>query len=96
MNILDRKVNIMSNTNLERESIGYFFIIEASVGNARKYISSSFPRIYQYTLKIKKAHRFQTEELALRFIDGFNDYGKYPIANPVVKKVRREFIVEEV
>lgn len=85
----------MNNTNLERTSTSYFYIIEADRDGIRKYVSRAFPRLWQYTPKISKAQHFQTEELASHFIEGFNNYGKYLIANPVIKKVRRNFTVEE-
>ena len=79
---------------LEKEHIGYFYIIEADRDGERKYISKSFPRVFQYTKKILKAQRFNTEELALRFVDNFNNVGKYVIVNPEVKKVRRVISIE--
>lgn len=86
----------MKDYNLERNSIHHFYIIEADSNGARKYVSRAFPRTFQYTIKISKAQPFQTEDLAWRFINSFNEYGKYPIVKPIIKKVCREFIIEEV
>jgi hypothetical protein len=85
----------MSNVNLEQESTSYFYIIEADRDGVRKYVSRAFPKLWQYTPKISKARHFQTEEQANHFIKSFNDYGKYLITNPIVKRVCRVFIVEE-
>ena len=52
--------------------------------------------MFQYTVKLSKARRFETEERAWEFIRGFNDYGKFLIVQPVVRKVCRTFsIVQE-
>lgn len=81
---------------IQRESNHYFYVIEASRNNARKYVSRDFPRVFQYTVKLSKARRFETEERAMEFIRGFNDYGKFLIVQPAIKKVCRTFsIVQE-
>lgn len=81
---------------IQKESKHFFYVIEASRGGTRKYVSKDFPRVFQYTVKLSKARRFETEEKAQEFIRGFNDYGKFVIVQPVVKKVCRTFsIVQE-
>lgn len=79
---------------LERENTSYFYIIEADRDGERKYVSKSFPKIFQYSKKILKAQRFYSEERALQFIEDFNSVGRYVILNPTVKKVKRVFTVE--
>lgn len=79
---------------LERESVSYFYVIEADRDGQRKYVNKNFPNIFQYTKKILQAQRFYSEERALQFIDDFNSVGRYVIENPTVKKVRRTFTVE--
>lgn len=76
---------------LELKSINTFYVITADRDGVRKYVSKDFPRLFQYTSKISKARRFQTEEQAQDFIDGFNEYGKYVILNPEVTKIERQF-----
>lgn len=79
---------------LERENTSYFYIIEADRDGERKYVSKSFPKIFQYSKKILKAQRFYSEERALQFIEDFNSGGRYVISNPTVKKIKRVFTVE--
>lgn len=81
----------MDNRTLETESVSSFFVIVADRDGSRKYVSKAFPRIFQYTIKINQAQRFNNEEQANKFITGFNDYGKYIIENPEIKKVYRKF-----
>ena len=81
------------NRTLRTENINAFFVIVADRDGVRKYISRSFPRLFQYTIKINQAQRFNTEEQAKKFIDGFNDYGKYFIHNPEVKKAYKKLIL---
>ncbi len=78
---------------LESRSVSYFYVIEADRDGVRKLVSRDFPRVFQYTVKISKARRFQTEEKAKEFINGFNDIGKYLIINPVIRKVCRRFSI---
>lgn len=85
----------MNNKAIEKESISTFYIIVAERDGIKKYVSRDFPRLFQYTVKISKARRFNTVEKAYEFIDDFNNYGKYFIINPEVKKVIRKFILEE-
>lgn len=77
---------------IQKES-NFFYVIEAGRDHVRKYVSKDFPRVFQYTVKLSKARRFETEERAMEFIRGFNDYGKFTIVQPVVKKVCRTFSV---
>lgn len=84
----------MLHNGLEREHVSYFYIIEADRDGERKYISKSFPRIFQYSRKILKAHRFYSKEQALQFIEDFNRVGRYVISNPTVKMVKRIFNIE--
>lgn len=79
---------------IERENVSYFYVIEADRDGQRKYINKNFPKIFQYTKKILQAQRFYSEERALEFIDDFNKVGRYVIVNPVVRKVKRTFLVE--
>lgn len=80
----------------EKESNSYFYVIEAGRNHTRKYVSKDFPRVFQYTIKLSKARRFETEERAIEFIRGFNDYGKFLIVQPAIRKVCRTFsIVQE-
>lgn len=78
---------------IQKESRHFFYVIEAGRDHVRKYVSKDFPRVFQYTVKLSKARRFETEERAMEFIRGFNDYGKFTIVQPVVKKVCRTFSV---
>lgn len=80
-----------SNKILHTEEVGNFFVIIADRDGVRKYVSKAFPRLFQYTIKLSQAQRFNTEEQAFKFINGFNDYGKYVIYNPEIKKVERIF-----
>ena len=81
---------------IQKESSHFFYVIEAGRNHVRKYVSKDFPRVFQYTVKLSKARRFETEESAWEFIRGFNDYGKFLIVQPVVRKVCRTFsIVQE-
>lgn len=80
---------------LETRSVHTFYVIAADRDGMRKYISKDFPRLFQYTIKISKARRFQTEEQAKNFIRSFNEYGKYIIKNPVVTKMERCFTVAD-
>ena len=77
---------------IQKES-NFFYVIEAGRDHVRKYVSKGFPRVFQYTVKLSKARRFETEERAMEFIRGFNDYGKFTIVQPVVRKVCRTFSV---
>ena len=77
---------------IQKES-NFFYVIEAGRDHVRKYVSKDFPRVFQYTVKLSKARRFETEERAMEFIRGFNDFGKFTIVQPVVKKVCRTFSV---
>ena len=77
---------------IQKES-NFFYVIEAGRDHVRKYVSKDFPRVFQYTVKLSKARRFETEERAMEFIRGFNDYGKFTNVQPVVKKVCRTFSV---
>lgn len=79
---------------LERKNVSYFYIIEADRNGERKYVSKSFPRMFQYSKKILNAQRFYSEERALQFIEDFNNVGCYIISNPIVKKVKRVFNIE--
>ena len=74
---------------LETANTDYFFIVEAGKDDARKYVGESF----RYTRKINKARRFQKIELAKRFIQNFNEHGRYPLTNPEIKKVYRSFVI---
>lgn len=85
----------MNNRTLEKESISYFCVIIADRDGEKKYISRSFPKLFQYTVKINKARRFNTEEQAWEYIDNFNEFGRYYIINPEVKKVIRKFELTE-
>lgn len=85
----------MDNRTLEKESISCFYVIIADRDSVKKYISRSFPKLFQYTVKINKARRFNTEEQAWEYIDNFNELGRYPIINPVVKKIIRKFELVE-
>lgn len=76
---------------LETESEKRFYIIEADRDGMRKYVSMDFPRVFQYTLKISHARRFPTRERAQEFINGFNDFGRYTIDSPAIRKVTRTF-----
>lgn len=78
---------------IQKESSHFFYVIEAERNRVRKYVSKDFPRVFQYTVKLSKARRFETEERAMEFIRGFNDYGKFAIVQPVVRKVCRTFSV---
>ena len=78
---------------IQKESKHFFYVIEAGRDHVRKYVSKGFPRVFQYTVKLSKARRFETEERAMEFIRGFNDYGKFTIVQPVVRKVCRTFSV---
>lgn len=77
---------------LETRSINTFYVVTADRDGVRKYVSKDFPRLFQYTVKISKARRFQTEEQAQDFINGFNEHDKYVILNPEVTKIERQFI----
>lgn len=85
----------MDNRTLEKESNSSFYVIVADRDGVKKYVSRYFPRPFQYTVKISKAKRFYTKDKAQDFIDGFNEYGKYLIANPEIKEVIRRFILSE-
>lgn len=80
---------------LETKSVHPFYVITADRDGVRKYVNKGFPRAFQYTIKISKAMRFQTEEQAKDFIRSFNEYGKYIIQNPVVTKMERCFTVAD-
>lgn len=79
-----------SNKVLQTENINSFFVIIADRDGVKKYISKAFPRLFQYTIKLNQAQRFDTEEQANKFITGFNDYGKYVIDNPEVRTVCKQ------
>lgn len=81
-------------SELKRENVSYFYIIEANRDGQRKYVNKTFPSIYQYTKKILHAKRFYSEEQALEFIENFNSIERYMINNPIVKRVKRTFTVE--
>lgn len=85
----------MDNKTLEKESVSSFYVIVADRDGVRKYISRSFPKAFQYTIKISKARRFNTEEQAQEYADNFNDYGRYFIINSEVKRVIRKFELAE-
>lgn len=85
----------MGNQFLEKENASYFYVIEADRDGTRKYVSRSFPGAFQYTIKLNKAQHFPTEESASRFITRFRNGRKYPITNPVIRKVERKFTVTE-
>lgn len=85
----------MDNKTLEKESVSNFYVIVADRDGVKKYVTNDFPRPFQYTIKINKARRFNTEEKAQDFIDGFNGYGKYLIINPSIKAVTRRFTLTE-
>lgn len=85
----------MDNRILEKESNSSFYVIVADRDGVKKYVSRDFPRPFQYTVKISKAHRFYTKDKAQDFIDGFNECGKYLIVNPKIKEVIRQFILSE-
>jgi hypothetical protein len=79
-----------NNKILQTENINSFFVIVADRDGVRKYISRTFPRVFQYTIKLNQVQRFNTEEQANKFIKGFNDYGKYVIENPKIRKVYKQ------
>ena len=56
---------------IQKESKHFFYVIEAGRDHVRKYVSKGFPRVFQYTVKLSKARRFETEERAMEFIRGF-------------------------
>lgn len=85
----------MDNKTLEKESVSSFYVIVANRDGVKKYVSRSFPELFQYTIKINKARRFNTEELAQAYADNFNDIGGYFIINPEVKRVIRKFELVE-
>lgn len=85
----------MDNRSLEKESIGSFYVIIADRDGVKKYISRSFPKPFQYTVKINKARRFNTEEQAWGYINNFNEFGRYSIVNPEVKMIIRKFELSE-
>lgn len=74
----------------------YFYVIEAERDGCRKYVSRSFPRPYMYSIKLSKARRFDSVELAEEFIKSFNSVGKYSIVDAKIRRVKRAFNVEYV
>lgn len=82
-----------SNKELQTKSTHSFYVIIADRDGVRKYISKSFPNLFQYTISLSKAQRFDSVERADQFIEGFNDYGKYVIENPEIRMVIREFLL---
>lgn len=80
-----------SNKILHTEEVSSFFVIIADRDGVRKYVSKAFPRIFQYTVQMTKAQRFYSREAAQKFIDGFNNYGKYVIDKPEIREVQRQF-----
>lgn len=78
-----------SDTELENESEASFFVVVADSCGKRKYVSRDFPKTFLYTVKLTRSQRFTSKEQAQNFIDGFNEYGKYPIQNPEIKEVAR-------
>lgn len=80
--------------NIEKDSINRFYVIVAERDGVKKYVSRDFPRLFQYTIKISKARRFNTKEKAHEFVDQFKSY-REPINNPEVKEVIRKFELAE-
>lgn len=81
---------------IEKESSSRFYVIIADRDGIKKYVSRDFPRLFQYTVKISKARRFDTIEKAHEFIDNFNSStGKYFILNPEIKVIKRKLVLEE-
>lgn len=80
---------------LEKESVSTFYVIVADRDGVEKYVSRDFPRQFQYSVKISKARKFNTEEQAQEFINDYNDYEKYFIINPKIKKIVRKFILTD-
>lgn len=76
----------MDNKEIRREWENSFYVIEVDRDGVRKYVSMQFPRLFQYTVKINQARRFQTEELANKFINDFGD-SKYELSNTRIRKV---------
>lgn len=85
----------MDNRTLEKEGVSCFYVIIADRDGVKKYISRSFPKPFQYTVKINKARRFNTEEQAWEYIDNFNEFGRYYIVDSEVKKVIRKLQLAE-
>ena len=85
----------MDNRILEKESISSFYVITADRDGVKKYISRAFPRPFQYTVKINRARRFNTEGQALEYINNFNEFGRCFIVNPEVKKMIRKYELAE-
>lgn len=80
---------------LEKENVSTFYVIVADRDGVKKYVSRDFPRLFQYSVKISKARKFNTEEQAQDFINDFNGYEKYFIINPKIKKIERKFILTD-
>ncbi|MGL6201130.1 MAG: hypothetical protein ACRC3H_19595 [Lachnospiraceae bacterium] len=74
---------------METKSVSYFFVIAADRDGKRKYVSRTFPRLWQYSNKLSGAQRFQLESHAEKFIQDFNEIGKYEISNPEIIKICR-------
>ena len=78
-----------SDMELEKESETSFFVVVADSYGKRKFVSRDFPKTFPYTITLSKCQRFDSREKAQKFIDSFNEYGKYPIQNPEIKEVVR-------
>jgi len=76
----------LDNKEIRREWENSFYVIEADRDGVRKYVSMQFPRLFQYTVKVNQARRFQTEELANKFINDFCG-SKYELSNAKIRKV---------
>ena len=85
-----------SNKEIQKESMHMFYVIEADRDGVRKYVSRAFPRTFPYTVNLSKAERFDSAEVAQRFVNRFNGGGgRYPIVNARIVPASRIFRVED-
>jgi hypothetical protein len=77
-----RMDKVKDNKTLQAEYAHFFYVIVVERDGVEKYISTSYPSLYSFTVKLNKALRFDTEGQAIKFIE--NCY-KFDLKNPVVK-----------
>lgn len=77
-----------NNKDLRTEYIDSFYVIVADRDGVRKYVSSKFPNLFSYTVKLNNTKRFYSEQQAETFIRGFRE-----IENPEIRIVQKRLIL---
>lgn len=77
---------------IERSSTHKYCVIEVTKDNKQKYICTSFPGLWECTVKINKAKRFSSETEAQKFINTFS-YGYSYLESAVIVPVTRTLVV---